>query len=172
MSSGAGWRDNRRSRRVGPGAAFRTGQGITYWPLAEVLKEHFGLLETDPPEVVRRRLAGREILGLTLGLDLAGDLHPLAARDRLHEAWVSLIEELVAERVLVVLVEDLHWAEPELLDLLEPRLLRDVRGPMLLAATTRPELLDIRPGWGGAKTGSFFDARARAALPRRFRAHE
>jgi class 3 adenylate cyclase/tetratricopeptide (TPR) repeat protein len=126
------------------------GQGITYWPLAEVLKEHFGLLETDPPEVVRRRLAGREILGLTLGLDLAGDLHPLAARDRLHEAWVSLIEELVAERVLVVLVEDLHWAEPELLDLLE-RLLRDVRGPMLLAATTRPELLDIRPGWGGAR---------------------
>jgi tetratricopeptide (TPR) repeat protein len=54
-------------------------------------------------------------------------------------------------------VEDLHWAEPELLDLLE-RLVRDVKGPLLLVATGRPELLDTRPGWGGARhAGSTID---------------
>jgi hypothetical protein len=132
------------------GRCLSYGQGITYWPLAEVLKEHLGILESDSPESVRKRLGRREILALTLGLDVAGDLHPLAARDRLHEAWVEFVTQLVAEQPAVVLVEDLHWAEPELLDLLE-RLLRDVRGPLLLIATARPELLDARPGWGGAR---------------------
>jgi class 3 adenylate cyclase/tetratricopeptide (TPR) repeat protein len=132
------------------GRCLSYGQGITYWPLAEVLKEHLGILESDPPASVLRRLEGREILGLTLGLDVAGGLHPLAARDRLHEAWVELMTKLAAERPLVVLVEDLHWAEPELLDLLE-RLVQDVEGRLLLIATARPELLDARPGWGGAR---------------------
>jgi class 3 adenylate cyclase len=126
------------------------GQGITYWPLGEILREHFGLLESDSPETIRDRLGAREILGLTLGLDLAGDLHPLAARDRLHAGWVEFVDELLAERPAVVLVEDIHWAETPLLDLLD-RLLKDVRGPLLLIATTRPELFDLRPSWGGAR---------------------
>jgi class 3 adenylate cyclase/tetratricopeptide (TPR) repeat protein len=132
------------------GRCLSYGQGITYWPLAEVLKEHLGILESDAPASILRRLEGHEILGLTLGLDAAGGLHPLTARDHLHEAWVELVTDLVAERPLVLLVEDLHWAEPELLDLLE-RLVRDVNGPLLLLATARPELLDVRPGWGGAR---------------------
>ena len=92
----------------------------------------------------------RKILGLTLGLDVAGDLHPLVARDRLHDAWAEFLEELVGEQPAVILVEDLHWADDELLDLLE-FLLRGVQGPMLLLCTARPELLDVRPGWGGAR---------------------
>ncbi len=126
------------------------GRGITYWPLGEILKEHFGILESDPTEVTLRRLAGRELLGLTLGLDVAPDLHPLAARDRLHDAWVELFEEWTAERPLVVLVEDLHWAEDELLDLLET-LTRRVHGPFFLLATGRPELLERRPGFGARR---------------------
>jgi class 3 adenylate cyclase len=126
------------------------GQGITYWPLGEILKEHFGILETDPPDDVRLRLGEHGILGLTVGLDVAGDLHPLAVRDRLHASWVDFVEALAAERPLVVLVEDIHWAEPALLDLLD-RLLTDVRGPLLLIATARPELFDLRPAWGGAR---------------------
>jgi class 3 adenylate cyclase len=132
------------------GRCLHYGQGITYWPLAEILKEHFQMLESDLPEAVLSRLASREILGLTLGLDVGGDLHPLVARDRLHEAWVALADELTAERPAVILVEDLHWAEGELLDLLD-LLLRAVNGPLLLFATARPELLDERPGWGGAR---------------------
>jgi hypothetical protein len=114
------------------------GDGITFWPFAEILKEHLGILESDPPDEVRRRLGSREILGLTLGLDVVGDLHPLAARDRLHAAWVEFLTELASERPLVILVEDVHWAEQPLLDLIE-RVVRDVRGPLLLVATTRPD---------------------------------
>jgi class 3 adenylate cyclase len=126
------------------------GQGITYWPLGEILKEQFGILESDRPDALRLRLGEREILALTLGLDVARDLHPLAARDRLHSGWVEFAEELVADRPAVVLVEDIHWAEDPLLDLLD-RLIRDMRGPLLLIATTRPELFDLRPAWGGAR---------------------
>ena len=126
------------------------GQGITYWPLGEILKEHFGMLESDRPEALLLRLGARKILGLTLGLDVAGDLHPLVARDRLHDAWAEFLEELVGEQPAVILVEDLHWADDALLDLLE-FLLRGVHGPMLLLCTARPELLDVRPGWGGAR---------------------
>ena len=130
--------------RLEPEAVRRTGRtlpygdGITFWPLGEVLKEHLGILESDPPAEVLRRLGDREILGLTLGLDVAGDLHPLAARDRLHAAWVDFVTEQTRERPLVLLVEDVHWAEPPLLELLE-RLARDVRGPLFLLATGRPD---------------------------------
>ena len=123
-------------RRIGRCLAY--GEGITYWPLAEVLKEHFAILESEPPEEARRRFGEREILGLTLGLDVAGDLHPLAARDRLHAAWAAFLSELAAERPVVILVEDVHWAEAPLLDLIE-RLARDVTGPLLLLATGRPD---------------------------------
>jgi class 3 adenylate cyclase len=126
------------------------GRAITYWPLAEILKQQLGILENDPPETVRRRLGGREDMELILGLEGVGRVHPLTVRERLHEAWVRFVEELVAERPTVVLLEDLHWAEEPLLDLLD-RMLRDVRGPLLLLATARPELLDRRPAWGGGK---------------------
>jgi class 3 adenylate cyclase len=132
------------------GRCLSYGQGTTYWPLGEVLKEHLGILESDPQELVLSKLAGREMLALTLGLDVAGSLHPLEARDRLHDAWVELLDELVHERPVVMLVEDLHWAEQDLFDLLE-RIARDVRGPLLLLVTARPELLDTRPGWGAGK---------------------
>jgi class 3 adenylate cyclase len=133
----------------------RTGRCLsygqaTYWALGEVLKEHLGILESDPPELAVSRLGGREILGLSLGLDVSNDLHPLAARDRLHEAWSDFVQELVAERPTVLLLEDLHWAEDPLLDLVE-RLVREVRGPVLLLGTARPELLDRRPAWGGGR---------------------
>jgi DNA-binding SARP family transcriptional activator len=123
------------------------GRGTTYRPLADVLREQLGLAETDAPETVRRRLGNREILGLTLGLDVAPDLHPLTARELLHAAWVEVLTELAAESPVVVLVEDLHWAQEPLLDLLE-RVLDDVRGPLLVVGTARPELLEARPSWG------------------------
>jgi class 3 adenylate cyclase len=135
------------------GRCLSYGQGITYWPLAEVLKEHFAILDSDPPEVVLDRLGSRKMLGLALGLDVAGDLHPLAARDRFQDAWVDFFDELVAERPLVLLIEDIHWAEEQLLDLLE-RLVRDTQGPLLMIATARPELLEQHPGWGSRAHGA------------------
>jgi tetratricopeptide (TPR) repeat protein len=140
-----GGRSPETLRRTGRCLSY--GQGITYWPLAEVLKEHLGILESDPPRVVLERLGPREILGLTLGLDVTQGLHPLAVRDRFQDAWVEFLGEIVAARPAVVLIEDIHWGEEQLLDLLE-RLVRDARGPFLLIATARPELLEQRPGWG------------------------
>ncbi len=146
-------------RRVGRCLSY--GRAITYWPLAEVLKEHFGIIETDPPEVVLERLGGRRILGLTLGLDIEHGLHPLTARDRFQDTWVEFVEELVGARPLVMLIEDLHWAEEQLLDLLE-RLVRDVRGPLLLIGTARPELLEQRAGWGARAHGMLLELEALA----------
>ncbi|MDQ2941557.1 MAG: AAA family ATPase, partial [Chloroflexota bacterium] len=141
------------------GRCLSYGQGITYWPLAEVLKEHLGILESDPPTVVLERLGSREILGLTLGLDVARGLHPLAARDRFQDAWVEFLEEIVADRPTVMLIEDVHWGEAQLLDLLE-RLVHDTKGPLLLVATGRPELLEQRPGWGARVHGATMELEA------------
>ena len=142
---GLGDRSPETLRRTGRCLSY--GQGITYWPLAEVLKEHLGIFESDSPAMVLERLGSREILGLTLGLDVARGLHPLAARDRFQDAWVEFLEEIIAERPAVVLIEDVHWGDEQLLDLLE-RVVRDTRGPLLLIATARPEFLEQRPGWG------------------------
>ncbi len=136
------------ARRTGRCLSY--GRAITYWPLGEILKEQLGILQDDPVDTVVERLGRRRILGLTLGLDVGGELHPLVARERLRDAWVELLDELVAERPAVILIEDVHWAEDELLDLLE-RLVEDTSGPLLLICTARPELLALRPGWGGAR---------------------
>jgi class 3 adenylate cyclase len=120
---------------------------VTYWALGEVLREQLGLLDSDPPEAALERLRGREILGLALGLDVAGDLHPMVARDRFQDAWVELFGELAESRPAALLVEDVHWAEEPLLELLE-HLLAALRSPLLLIATARPELVERRPGFG------------------------
>jgi predicted ATPase len=138
------------------GRCLSYGTGTAYWALGEVLKEHLGLLESDPPEVALDRLGAREILGLTLGLDVARDLHPLAVRDRFQDAWAEFLTEVVADRPAVLLVEDIHWAEPQLLDLLE-YVLGSVDGPLLVIATARPELLERRPGWGARAGGELLE---------------
>jgi len=132
------------------GRCLSYGRGIAYWPLAEVLREHFGILESDPADVAAARLGSRPFLGLTLGLPVGEDLHPLVGRERLHDAWVELLGDLVRERPSVLLIEDLHWAEDDLCDLIET-LVRGVDGPLLVLTTARPELLERRPGWGGAR---------------------
>ena len=134
-------------RRTGRTMSY--GQGTTYWPMADVLKEHFAISEGDPPEEVAARLAGHPYLGITLGLSIDEDLHPLVARERLHDAWVELMGELARDRPVVMLIEDMHWAEDDLCDLIDT-LVAQVSGPLFVLATARPELLDRRPAWGGA----------------------
>jgi class 3 adenylate cyclase len=135
-------------RRTGRCLAY--GDGITYWALGEIVKEHFGIVDGDSPDQIRTRLRGHEILGLVLGHDATAGLHPLEARERLHEAVVGFVEEIGAERPLVLLVEDIHWAEEDLLDALE-RTLRDARTPVMLLATARPELFSRRASWGAGR---------------------
>jgi len=117
------------------------GHGITYAPFAEMLRSTLGLLESDAPATVLERLGARPILGLTLGLDVAGSLHPLAARERLQTAWVELLGELGREQPLLVVLEDLHWGDEPLLGLLE-RIISDLEAPLMVLATARPDLPD------------------------------
>jgi class 3 adenylate cyclase len=123
------------------------GRARAYRPVAEILHEQFGIVDGDSAERVDALLGSRRILGLALGLDVGSDLHPIVARDRLHDAWVELVESLASARPLVLLIEDLHWAEEPLLQLLE-RMLLEVEAPLLLAGTARPEFVDRRPTWG------------------------
>jgi class 3 adenylate cyclase/tetratricopeptide (TPR) repeat protein len=131
------------------------GRGITYAPLADILRSALGLLESDAPATVLERLAARPILGLTLGLDVAGDLHPLAARERLQEAWVDLLDELGGHQPVLIVLEDLHWGEEPLLGLVE-RIVSDLRAPLMVLATARPDLPDR---WRArlADTGTLLD---------------
>jgi class 3 adenylate cyclase/tetratricopeptide (TPR) repeat protein len=145
--------------REAPEAVRRTGRcapyGLarTYQPVAEIVREHFGILGGDSPERVLALLGERRMLGLALGLDVAGDLHPIEARDRLHEGWIELIRDVAAEQPTAVLIEDVHWAEEPLLELLE-RTLLDVPAPVLLLVTARPEFLEQSPTWGRGRVPS------------------
>jgi class 3 adenylate cyclase/tetratricopeptide (TPR) repeat protein len=120
------------------GRCLSYGRGVTYSPLADVLLSRLGLREEEPPETVLARLGDRRILGLTLGLDVAGDLDPRAAGQALHEAWMGFLSDLAAERPLVLAVEDLHWAAEPLVELLG-RVVANVEQPLLVLATARPE---------------------------------
>ena len=119
------------------------GRGVTYSPLAGVLRSQLGLREGDALETVRARLAGREILGLILGLDVGGDLDPRGAAERLRTEWVSLVSELALGHTVVLVVEDLHWASEPLRELLE-RMLSEVEGSLLLLVTARPDRPELR----------------------------
>jgi class 3 adenylate cyclase len=117
------------------------GRAITYAPLAEILRSGLGLLESDEPARVLERLGPRPILGLTLGLDVAGDQHPLRAQERLQEAWVDFLAAFGPAQPLLIVLEDLHWGEEPLLDLVE-RVISDLQAPLMVVATARPDLPD------------------------------
>jgi class 3 adenylate cyclase len=126
--------------RLPAGTAFRLGRclpygrSVTYSPLADILRQELDLREEDPG---LERLAGREVLGLTLGLDVAGDLEPRAAVLALQDAWVRLVSEIGARGPAVLALDDLHWATEPLIELLA-RVLAGATGRVLILGMTRP----------------------------------
>ncbi|RDJ05568.1 adenylate/guanylate cyclase domain-containing protein [Rhizobium grahamii] len=134
------------------------GEGITYWPLAEIVREFIRAEGLDTGEqlatMIEARLAGDEKAGL-IAARVAGALGLGEAVQGTTEetAWAvrKLLEALARSSPLVVVVDDVHWAEPTFLDLLEhiADFSRDV--PILLVCMARPELFDARPGWGAGK---------------------
>jgi class 3 adenylate cyclase/tetratricopeptide (TPR) repeat protein len=128
------------------GCCLSYGDGITYWPVVEVLKQLLG----STPE---QRLAG-------LGLDpsasraiqaVLGDGGVVASVEEIAWAMRMLLEAVAADAPLVVVLDDIHWGEEAFLDLVDhvADLSRDA--PILLFCMARPELLDRRPNWGGGK---------------------
>jgi len=77
-------------------------------------------------------------------------MDPKEVRVEVHAAWRSFFSALAMTQAVVVLVEDIHWADPALLDLLEDLAERSI-GPLLFICPSRPELTARRPGWGGGR---------------------
>ncbi|MDQ3552811.1 MAG: AAA family ATPase [Chloroflexota bacterium] len=143
--------------RVLKGPCLPYGEGITYWPLREIVHGAAGIDERDSADGAVGKLTSvltgerdGELLAATIAsaIGLSTDVAPQGG---IFWATRRLLEHLARERPLVVLVEDIHWAEPALLDVLEyiADLARDA--PIMLLCPARPELLDRRSGWGGGK---------------------
>jgi DNA-binding SARP family transcriptional activator len=142
---------------IARGRCLPYGVGITYWPVTEVLREAAGLSESETLEQSKEKLAGR----------LEGEDDAALISERVAEltglaesSWpvdegfwaVRRFFEALAERSPLVLVfDDIHWGEATFLDLIEHIADWTHSVPILLVCIARPELLDVRPGWGGGK---------------------
>jgi len=131
---------------VARGRCLPYGEGITYWPVVEVLKQ---LLGQDSGS----RLAD-------LGLDdtvsgavraLLGETSAVTSVDEIAWSVRKLLEAIATTGPVVVVFDDIHWGEEAFLNLIDhvADLSRDA--PILVLCIARPELLDGRPNWGGGK---------------------
>ncbi|HUR84920.1 MAG TPA: protein kinase [Solirubrobacteraceae bacterium] len=125
------------------GRCLAYGEGTTYRALADIVHGLGG----EPRERVEELLAGDEqaVRGILSAIGQSGE--PAQPEET---AWAlrRLLERLARERPLVVAIEDIHWAEPALLDLLDHVVALSSHSPILLVCLTRPELLDALPAWG------------------------
>ena len=135
-------------------------ESSAYFGFAMVVKQLCGIFESDPADVGLRKLRERvgdlpsstdaetvtRHLAILLGLDREGSVDD---REELFFSVRVFIESVAAEGPMLLVFEDIHWADRSLLDLIEllAARLRDL--PVLLLTLARPELLDVRPAWGG-----------------------
>src|SRR5919106_1414417 len=146
------------------GRSLPYGEGVSYWALGEMVKAEAGILETDPAEETAHKLreaVERVVSDETEAPWLETNLRPLVGlaaeetsgdrRGEAFAAWRRFLEALGEERPLVLVFEDLHWADDGLLDFVDHLVdwLTDV--PVLVVGSARPELLARRPAWGGGK---------------------
>jgi len=129
------------------GRCLSYGEGITYWPLAEIVREAARIRDEDSVEKARLKivdLVDPEIASRIAALvGLGGTVAP----DEVGWAVRRFLAGLASEGPLVLVVEDIHWAEPTLFDLLID--LERLDASVLILATARPELLDERVDWPG-----------------------
>ena len=134
------------------------GEDVTYWALAEIVKAHAGIRDTDDSELVAAKLdavlpAGpdHEWFGQRLRA-LLGLSAPDASREQSFAAWLRFFEGVAAADPTVLVFEDLHWADDALLDFLEYLTSRLADVPLLLVCTARPELFERRPSFAAGST--------------------
>jgi class 3 adenylate cyclase/tetratricopeptide (TPR) repeat protein len=131
------------------------GDGITFWALGEIVKAHAGIYESDTSDVALEKLEAvlpnrveRPWLRARLMPLLGLDANDSAAQDELFTAWRRFLESIAESRPLVMIVEDIHWADPALVAFLKHATdwAHDV--PLLVVCTARPELFEIHRAWG------------------------
>ncbi|MGZ6793428.1 MAG: ATP-binding protein, partial [Mycobacteriales bacterium] len=150
------------------GSCLPYGEGVTYWALGQVVKAQAQILDSDSAALARSKLeasvdallartAGPEVvaqvkerLGALLGLPGPAGEGNEALDDVTgsHAAWRRYLLALAEDAPTVLVVEDLHWADDGLLDVLRSLVESAASVPLLVLTTTRPELLERRPDWG------------------------
>src|SRR3954454_11493334 len=148
------------------GRSLPYGEGITYWALGEMLKAQAGILESDPPEEALDKLAVavREVAGDASEQEwLISSLAPLVGAadgsatstpETAFSSWQRFLEGVAAQRPLIAVFEDLHWADERLLAFVEHLVDWSAGVPLLVLCTARPELYERARGWGGGKRNS------------------
>jgi class 3 adenylate cyclase/tetratricopeptide (TPR) repeat protein len=141
------------------------GEGVSFWALGEMVKAQAGILETDDAARTHEKLHEtvaalvsdsaeaqwlerhlRPLVGLETGGEAGGD-----RRGEAFAAWRRFFETLAEQRPLVLVFEDLHFADDDLLDFVDHLVDWASGVPLLVVGTARPELLARRPDWGGGK---------------------
>jgi class 3 adenylate cyclase len=159
------------------------GDGITFWALGEMVRERCSLLATDDDETTHRRVREtverwvpdeserrwvETALLVLLGAGRAAADAPTMGGEELFSAWRTFFERIAAEGTVVMVFEDLHWADTGLLDFID-HLLEWSRGlPIYIVTLARPELLERRPAWGAGKR-NFTSLSLEPLDPRRMR---
>jgi DNA-binding SARP family transcriptional activator len=149
------------------GRCLSYGDGVSFWALGEIVKAQAGILESDGPGRAGEKL--RDAVAKVLAAEdeaawVERELRPLVGAggepgldERSGEgfaAWRRFLEGLAELRPLVLVLEDLHWADEGLLEFADELADRLRDAPLLVLCTARPELLERRPGWGGGKANA------------------
>jgi class 3 adenylate cyclase/tetratricopeptide (TPR) repeat protein len=138
------------------GRALPYGEGVTYSALSDMVKTAAGIADDDPLDDALEKLrdccpdeAVADLLALASGVLEAVK----GERNQQEIAWAARewAEKLAEPQPLVLVFEDIHWAEDALLELIEHMSTWVKNVPILLLCLARPELLDLRPGWSGGR---------------------
>jgi tetratricopeptide (TPR) repeat protein len=147
------------------GRSLPYGEGSAFWALAEIVKAQAGILETDGADEATAKVSAAVRDVLTEGteaswverhlLSLAGVQQAtssgMANLEESFAAWRRFLEALADSQPVVLVFEDLHWANDALLDFVDTLPDRVTGVPLVVLCSARPELLERRPGWGGGK---------------------
>jgi DNA-binding SARP family transcriptional activator/class 3 adenylate cyclase len=142
---------------VARGRCLPYGEGITFWPLLEVVKELIDLEDISSPEdglaKLTLALAGEQNAELTAQqlAEMIGLVETGGGAEDGFAAVRALFQALARSQPLVLVFDDIHWGEARFLDLVEHIAGSMRNAPILLVCLARPELLEVRPGWGGGK---------------------
>ena len=143
---------------VASGRCLSYGEGITFWPLAEILRDAAGVGDDDTADEVRARITGLVARGDDADLvqeRLSAVLGHGAPPGIQETFWaVRRLFEQLGEEGLVVVFDDIQWAEPTFLDLLEYVAVFIQDTPILMVCLTRPELFEQRPAWMASNPNS------------------
>jgi len=141
------------------GRCLSYGDGVTYWALADMMRMRVGSVEGEAPDAVAAKLtatvsrfvpdpAERRWIEPRLGRLLGLDDRPTTGQDDQFAAWRLFVERMSDVAPVILLFEDLHWADSSLLDFVDYLLEWSRNHPIFVLALSRPELAERRPTWG------------------------